>query len=73
MPYAEIGASFNNSCFGLLLWGGCFVCCFEFGCIRNIVYLARRILEVELATFPGKISGTVSGGNQTCDLHFHHR
>ena len=31
VPYAEIGASFNNSRFGLLLWGGCFVCCFELG------------------------------------------
>ena len=37
VPYAEIGASFNNSHFGLLLWGDCFVCCFEFGSIRNIV------------------------------------
>ena len=37
LPYAEIGASFNNSHFGLLLWGGCFVCCFKFGCIQNIV------------------------------------
>ena len=37
VPYAEIGASFDNSRFGLLLWGGCFVCCFEFGCIQNIV------------------------------------
>ena len=37
VPYAEIGASFNNSRFGLLLWGGCFVCCFELGCIQNIV------------------------------------
>ena len=36
VPYAEIGASFNNSHFGLLLWGGCF-CCFKFGCIQNIV------------------------------------
>ena len=27
LPYAEIGASFNNSRFGLLLWGGCFFCC----------------------------------------------
>ena len=37
-PYAEIGATVNNSRFGLLLWGGgCFVCRFKFGCIQNIV------------------------------------
>ena len=38
IAYAEIGASFNNSCFGLLLWVGCF-CCFDFecGCTQNIV------------------------------------
>ena len=38
VPYAEIGASLNNSRFGLLLWGGCF-CCYrvEFGRTQNIV------------------------------------
>ena len=38
VPYAEIGASHNNSRFGLLLWGGCFCCYrFEFGRTQNIV------------------------------------
>ena len=38
VPYAETGASFNNSCFCLLLWGGYF-CCFDFEskCTQNIV------------------------------------
>ena len=51
MPYAEIGASFNNSRFGLLLWRGCFVCCFEFGCIQNIVILPDVYWKLSLQFF----------------------
>ena len=57
MPYAEIGASLST--IAILVYccgGGCFVCCFEFGCIRNIVSCQRcHILKLELATFPGEL------------------
>ena len=41
---------------------GCFGCSFEYDYLRNIVYLARRTLVVELSTFPGRISETDLAG-----------
>ena len=37
LPYAEIGASFQQKPIWSIVVGGLFVCCFKYGCIWNIV------------------------------------
>ena len=44
LPYAEIGASFNNSCFGLLLWGGLFLL-FWFWVLMYSKYCEQMIID----------------------------
>ena len=51
MPYAEIGASFNNSYFGLLLWGVVFVVLISSLELRTYTCLWQKVFWYKIYSF----------------------